>query len=180
MPWRARPRSRVRARSGLAIEVDLVDDRAGDLHAVALEQRGVEHDLVDRPADAALGHDDRRRAEHRRDAAFDSPMTAPTPACPVPSMSSMSRSAANEAWASRIRAGRSSTTSPSMYAWVKPRGMWTGLIRPSGSGSPNTAFIRTASSSAGTPSSMTVRWPTGLKNPVERPRRPEPVEDTRG
>ena len=33
----------------------------------ALEQRRVEHDLVDRPADAALGHDDRRRAEHRRD-----------------------------------------------------------------------------------------------------------------
>ena len=53
--------------AGLGVEVDLVDDRPGDLDAVALEQRGVEHDLVDRPADAALGDDDRRRAEHRRD-----------------------------------------------------------------------------------------------------------------
>ncbi len=46
--------------------------------------------------------------------AFESPMTAPTPACPVPSMSRMSRSAANSACAARIRAPRSSTTLPSM------------------------------------------------------------------
>ncbi len=110
--------------------------------------------------------------------AFDSPMTAPTPACPVPSISSMSRSA-NAAWAARIRAGRSSTTSPSMYAWVKPRGMWTGLIWPSGSGSPKTCFMRIASSSAGTPSSMIVRWPTGLRKPVVRPRRRNPSSTPR-
>ena len=50
----------------LGVEVDLVDDRPGDLHAMALEQRGIEHDLVDRTADAALGDDDRRRPEERR------------------------------------------------------------------------------------------------------------------
>ena len=61
-----------------------------------------------------------------------------------------------------------------MNDWVKPRGMWTGLIWVSGSDRPNTAFMRTASSSAGTPSSMTVRWPTGLQNPVDRPRRRNP------
>ena len=36
------------------VEVDLVDDRPGDRHAVAFEERRVEHDLVDRPSDAAL------------------------------------------------------------------------------------------------------------------------------
>ncbi len=51
----------------LGVEVDLVDDRARDLHAVSREERGVEHDLVDRAADAALADDDRRRAEQRRD-----------------------------------------------------------------------------------------------------------------
>ena len=59
--------------------------------------------------------------------AFDSPITAPTPACPVPSMTRMSWPA-NAAWASRIRAPRSSTTWPAMYAFVNPRGMWTGLM----------------------------------------------------
>ena len=55
-------------------------------------------------------------------------MTAPTPACPVPSMSSASRPSARLAWAVSIRAPRSSTTSPRMKALVKPRGMCTGLI----------------------------------------------------
>ena len=53
-----------------------------------------------------------------------------------------------------------------MYAFVNPRGMWTGLITEYGSGSPKTSRIRTESSSAGWPSSMTVRWPTGFMNPV--------------
>ena len=47
-------------------QVDLVDDRTPDPHALPLEERGVEHDLVDRTADAALRHDDRGRAEHAR------------------------------------------------------------------------------------------------------------------
>ncbi len=47
-------------------------------------------------------------------AAFESPMTAPTPAWPVPSIRRMSRSATNAAWAARMRAPRSSTTRPSM------------------------------------------------------------------
>jgi len=45
--------------------------------------------------------------------------------------------------------------------------MWTGLICPSGSPSLKTVFMSTASSSAGTPSSMTVRCPTGFMNPVD-------------
>ena len=61
-----------------------------------------------------------------------------------------------------------------MYAWVNPRGMWTGLIRAIGSVRSNTLFMRTASSSAGTPSSMIVRWPTGFMNPVDNPRRSKP------
>src|SRR5450759_2008815 len=48
--------------------------------------------------------------------------------------------------------------------------MWTGLITSLGSVRPKTAFMRTASSSAGTPvSSVTVRWPTGFVKPVRRP-----------
>jgi hypothetical protein len=53
-----------------------------------------------------------------------------------------------------------------MYAFVNPRGMWTGLITGYGSGRSKIAFISTASSSAGCPSSITVRCPTGLRNPV--------------
>src|SRR6187200_2311174 len=52
--------------------------------------------------------------------------------------------------------------------------MCTGLICSSGSARSNTLFMRTASSSAGTPSSITVRWPTGLMNPVDSPRRRNP------
>ncbi len=102
--------------------------------------------------------------------AFESPITAPTPACPVPSMRTSSFVSARIACARRIRAPRSSTTSPAMYAFVNPRGMWTGLITEFGSVSPKTAFMSTASSSAGTPvSSVTVRWPTGFVKPVRSP-----------
>ena len=65
MPWRASPRSRVLREIGLGEQVDLVHDRPRDLHARALEQRLVEHDLIDRAADAAFGDDHRRRTEHR-------------------------------------------------------------------------------------------------------------------
>jgi hypothetical protein len=47
--------------------------------------------------------------------------------------------------------------------------MWTGLITAYDSAKPNVSFMRTASSSAGSPSSITVRCPTGLKKPVRRP-----------
>ena len=53
--------------SRMRVRVDLVDDRADDLDAMAGEQRAIEHDLVDRPADSRLGHDRRRRLEHARD-----------------------------------------------------------------------------------------------------------------
>ena len=45
--------------------------------------------------------------------ALDSPTTAPTPACPVPSMSQMSWSAKCR-WAAMIGPSMSSTTSPAM------------------------------------------------------------------
>ena len=61
----------------LGIEVDLVDDGPRDAHAVTLEQRGVEHDLVDRPSDAALGHDDRRRTEQTSDDRVGQPDDGP-------------------------------------------------------------------------------------------------------
>ncbi len=54
MPWRASPCSSVPGEPGFRVEVHLVDDGAGDVDAVPLEERGVEDDLVDGPADAAL------------------------------------------------------------------------------------------------------------------------------
>ena len=51
----------------LLVDPDLVDDRARHPDAVRREVRRVEDDLVDRPPDAALGHDHRRRPEHLRD-----------------------------------------------------------------------------------------------------------------
>jgi hypothetical protein len=51
----------------LGLHVDLVDDRPGDLDPVRPEQRRIEDDLVDRPADATLADDHRRRPEHARD-----------------------------------------------------------------------------------------------------------------
>ncbi len=64
--------------------------------------------------------------------------------------------------------------SPLMYDLVKPRGMWTGLITVIGSVRPKTFRRSTASSSAGTPSSRIVRWPTGFMNRVSRSRRRKP------
>ena len=90
-------------------------------------------------------------------------------------MTSMSWSA-NVACAARIRAPRSSTTWPAMYAFVNPRGMCTGLMTGYDSGRSKIAFIRTASSSAGWPSSITVRCPTGLMNPVSVAAPPEAVD----
>ena len=55
-----------RRQVGLRVEIDLVDHGADDLHALFLEERRVEDDLVDRPADAALADDQRPRAEHPR------------------------------------------------------------------------------------------------------------------
>ena len=65
VPAEAAPQRVLDAR--LLVDPDLVDDRPGDPDAVRGEMRGVEDDLVDRAADAALGHDHRRRAEHPRD-----------------------------------------------------------------------------------------------------------------
>ena len=65
--------------TGFGVEVHLVHDRPGDLDAVAFEQGGVQDDLVDRPADPALGHDDRGRAEHRGDDRVREPDDRPDP-----------------------------------------------------------------------------------------------------
>jgi hypothetical protein len=51
----------------MRIRVDLVDDGAHDLNTVSREERAVEHDLVNGPADASFGHDRRRRLQHARD-----------------------------------------------------------------------------------------------------------------
>src|SRR5204862_2628766 len=56
----------------------------------------------------------------------------------------------------------------------EPARICTGLMSDSPSGRSNTLFMSTASSSAGTPSSITVRWPTGFMNPVDRPRDRKP------
>ena len=63
----------------LGVEIDLVHDRARHVHAVTFEQGGVEDDLVDRPADAALRDDDRRRPEHRCDDGVREPDHRPDP-----------------------------------------------------------------------------------------------------
>ena len=48
------------------LDVDLVDHRAHHPHPVALEERVVEHDLVDRATHATLADDHDRRLEQRR------------------------------------------------------------------------------------------------------------------
>ena len=113
---------------GLREQVHLVDDRPGDGHPGPLEQRLLSTiSSIGRPTPPSETMT-AGAPSIEATSAFERLMTAPTPACPVPSISRMSRSAANEAWAARMRAGRSSTTRPSMCAWVNPRGMWTGLI----------------------------------------------------
>src|SRR4029078_9514323 len=62
----------------------------------------------------------------RATTAFDRPMTAPTPAWPVHSMMRVSWVVRDASGAATMRATRSSTTSPAMYFFVNPRGMWTG------------------------------------------------------
>ena len=114
MPWRARPRSSVRARSGLAAQVDLVHDRPGDGHAGPLEERLVEDDLVDRTADAALGHDHRRRAEHGRDLRVRQPDDGPDARVAGAFDQEHVAIGGERAWAALDPAGRSSTTLPSM------------------------------------------------------------------
>ena len=117
----------------LLVDPDLVDDRAGDRDAVRLEVGRVEHDLVDRPADAALGDDDRRRAEHRRDHGVRQPDDRAD--ARVPGALDEQHVVVRElAVGGRMRAPRSSTTLPAMYAFVNPRGMWTGLMAEYGSG----------------------------------------------
>ena len=102
--------------------------------------------------------------------ALESPMTAPTPACPVPSSRMRSRPFAISTCAARIRALKSSTTSPSITRRVKPRGICTGERRCVGSGRSKTSRISAASSSAGAPLSMIQRCPTGFMKAVFRPR----------
>jgi hypothetical protein len=67
---------------GLGDHVDLVDDRPGDLDAVRPEQRRVEDDLVDGPADAALADDHRGRPQHPRDDRVRQPDDGPDPGVP--------------------------------------------------------------------------------------------------
>ena len=102
--------------------------------------------------------------------ALESPITAPTPAWPVPSKRMRSRPFAISTCAARMRALKSSTTSPSITRRVKPRGICTGERRCVGSGRLKTPRISAASSSAGAPSSMIQRWPTGFMKAVFRPR----------
>ena len=66
IPWRARPRSSTALEAGLGDQVHLVHDRTRHRHAVLLEERGVEHDLVDGPADAPLADDHGGRAQEAR------------------------------------------------------------------------------------------------------------------
>ena len=84
IPWRARPR-RASPRSPAARRPrTLFTIAPGDRHAVRAEVGRVEHDLVDRPPDPALGHDHRRRAEHLRDHRVRQPDHRPDPGVPGP------------------------------------------------------------------------------------------------
>src|SRR5664280_2773722 len=170
IPWRARPRSRTPSIPGWAARSTLLTMApATDTPCFSKSAAFRTISSIGRPTPPSLtitaGAPNRRATT-----AFESPITAPTPAWPVPSMSTSSFESARIACARRILAPRSSTTSPAMYAFVKPRGMCTGLMTSFGSVRPKTAFMSTASSSAGTPlSSVTVRWPTGFVKPVRRP-----------
>ena len=78
------------------------------------EQGRVEDDLVDRPADAALAHDDRRRTEHRRDGGVREADDR-TDSRVAGALDQDDVAVARELpWAARTRAPRSSTTSPAM------------------------------------------------------------------
>ena len=180
IPYGARPRSRTALDAGLRLDVDLVHDRAGDTDTVLREQRRVEHDLVDRAPDAALADDDRRGAERGSDGRVRQSDDRPDAGMSGALDEEHVAPRANWAWAAAIFAPRSSTTSPAMYALVNPRGMCTGLSTVYGSGSPNVARMSTASSSAGSPSSMTVRCPTGFMKPAFSPRRRNPSRRPRG
>ena len=95
----------------------------------AREQRRVQDDLVDRAPDAALADTMIAGApELRRDDRVRQPDHRPDPgvARALDEQDVVVREAGVRA--GRSVAGRSSTTSPAMYAFVKPRGMWTGLI----------------------------------------------------
>ena len=77
MPWRARPRSSVRASPGLASRSTLLTIAPATLTPLPLEQRRVEDDLVDRAPDAALRDDDGGRAEHPGDGRVRQPDDRP-------------------------------------------------------------------------------------------------------
>ena len=62
IPWRARPRRSVSSIPGCSSTRTLFTIAPATGTPCAREVRRVEHDLVDRPPDAALGHDHRRRA----------------------------------------------------------------------------------------------------------------------
>ena len=123
---------------GLVVHADLVDEGAGDRHAVRGEVGRIEHDLVDRPPYAALGHDHRRRPQletPRWRWTGRSPRRRRRDRCP--------RRAARRGRRTPRARHRSVRRGPppprrAMYDLVKPRGMWTGLITPYGSGRPKT------------------------------------------
>ena len=96
---------------------------------MASEERVVEDDLVDRPADAGLADDDCAGPEHRGDVGVGE--VDDRPDAGMAGALDQEHVAIDRqpfACADRMRAGRSSITSPLMNALVKPRGMCTGLI----------------------------------------------------
>ncbi len=66
IPCWARPWLQHLRQVGVGLDVHLVDHRPQHPHPMPLEQRVVEHDLVDRPAHAALADDHHRRLQHLR------------------------------------------------------------------------------------------------------------------
>ena len=80
---------------------------------------------IGRP-DAALADDDRRRPEARRHDRVRQPDDRPD-ACVPRALDEQHVMVGERGVRRAIRAPRSSTTSPAMYAFVKPRGMCTGL-----------------------------------------------------
>ena len=89
-PCCARPRSRISRQLGAAGDVDLVDHRAHHPHPVPREEGHVERDLVDGAADPALADHTTGASSSSAARALESPTTAPTPAWPVPSMTTRS------------------------------------------------------------------------------------------
>ncbi len=118
----------------MRVGVDLVDDRADDRDTPRRAKRARLSTIssIGRPTPASLTIT-AEAPSRAATSALERPMTEPTPACPVPSMSSACAVAGRPSVRLADAEARGPRRPRPMNDLVKPRGMWTGLITSSGS-----------------------------------------------